>query len=67
MDVAEALELEYESIQGRSDKAMLIRFNASNVVWLPKSQIRILNETDGIIYMPKWLVDSHGLNEFVVS
>lgn len=66
MDVAEALELEYESKLAETKKAMQIRFDAKNVCWLPKSQVRILAD-DGIIYMPKWLVEANGLNEFVIQ
>jgi len=66
MDIAESLELEYESKLAETDKAVQIRFNAKNICWLPKSQIRILSSTDGIIYVSQWLVEANGLDEFIV-
>lgn len=67
MDIAEARELEYESKLAESEKAYQIRFNAKNICWLPKSYTRILSPKDGIIYVPQWLVDANGLNEFLVN
>ena len=63
MDVAEAIELDFEKILKETEKAYQIKFDAKTVCWLPKSQIRIL---DDIIYAPKWLVKEKNLDLFEI-
>lgn len=64
MNVAEAIELDFESIIKETDKAYQIKFDAQTVCWLPKSQVRIL---DDILYMPKWLVANKNLEQFKIN
>lgn len=62
MDVSTALELDFEEILKETDKAYQIRFSSTEIHWLPKSQCRIIDKN---IYMPKWLVEDKGLQEFI--
>lgn len=64
MDLAESLELEFESLIKQTEKAFQIKFNSETVCWLPKSQVRIM---DDYIYIPKWLVEDKQLKEFVIK
>ena len=64
MNLDEAIELDFESELNHSDKAYQIKFDAANIVWLPKSQTRILGD---IIYVPAWLVEAKGLKEFIIK
>lgn len=64
MDVAEAEQLDFESVVQETDKAYQIKFDVANVVWLPKSQTRII---DDILYVPKWLVEAKALADFIIK
>lgn len=63
MDLTSALTLDYEKILKETEKAYQIKFDAQTVCWLPKSQVRIM---DDILYVPKWLVDEKNLELFEI-
>lgn len=64
MDVAAADALDFESVIKETEKAYQIKFDAQTICWLPKSQIRIIDE---IIYVPEWLVKDKGLEGFIIK
>jgi len=64
MDIAEAEQLDFESVLKETDKAYQIKFDGANIIWLPKSQTRILED---IIYVPAWLVEAKGLKKFLIT
>jgi hypothetical protein len=64
MNVAEAEQLDFEKVIKETDKAYQVRFDARNIVWVPKSQTRIM---DNILYAPKWLVEDKALTDFLIK
>lgn len=64
MDVAAADTLDFETVIKETEKAYQIKFDAQTICWLPKSQIRIIDE---IIYVPEWLVKDKGLEGFIIK
>ena len=60
MDLTKAVEIEFQEIIKETDKAYQIKFDAETVVWIPKSQCRIISKT---IYLTDWLAKEKGLIE----
>ena len=63
MNIAEAIELDFEKVLKETDKAFQVKFDAKTVCWLPKSQVRKLGD---ILYAPKWLVEEKNLELFEI-
>jgi len=61
MDLANTPELKFETILKQSEKAYCIKFDKENITWLPKSQVR---GVDNYVYVPEWLVKDKGLKDF---
>lgn len=58
MDLTEMEKIEFEQIIKETDKAHQVKFDSETVVWVPKSQSRIINKT---IYLPEWMAQEKGL------
>lgn len=64
MDITESPILTFEEILKTTNKAYQIKFSTEDICWLPKSQIRIINN---YIYMPEWLIKNNGLDKYVIT
>ena len=63
MDLSEHKALRFEKISKETEKAFMVKFDQENVIWLPKSQIRVIED---VIYVPQWLIDDKFLEEFIL-
>ena len=64
MNVDEAVELDYETILKKTDKAWQVRFSPTQICWVPKSQARIFNNN---LYVSRWIVKEKGLESYEVK
>jgi len=56
--MADTETAKYHEIETETDNAYLINFDASRVIWMPKSQVEV--DTDNKeVYMPRWLYEQH--------
>ena len=58
MDLTEAVQIEFDEIIKETDKAYQIKFDSENVVWIPKSQCRIIGNQ---AHLTKWIAKDKGL------
>lgn len=64
MDITEHPILIFQQILKESEKAYQIKFSATDIHWLPKSQIRVVGDH---IYIPQWLINEKGLSEYDIT
>lgn len=64
MDLSETAKLTFEKVIKETLKAKQVKFDKENILWLPKSQIRIEGQ---YIYLPEWLVKNNSLDSFKIK
>jgi len=61
MDTSQDLYGFEGAIKRETEKAILFEVQGGGKeIWLPKSQVEL--EKSGLVMIPKWLVDKHGLS-----
>lgn len=55
------VRVEFEKVLRETAKAKLIKFDEGVEHWIPDSVIEYIDEEDGVIYLPEWIVEEKEL------
>jgi uncharacterized metal-binding protein len=50
-----------DGVRAETKKAVAVQINGGDAVWLPRSQIVLLEEDKGKVWIPRWLALDKGM------